>query len=378
MSSEDPPVDQDAPPDPELAAAEAELEKSNNSLAWELSKAAVDVAGIVDPTPISDCVGAAMSIADGDFLGAGLSLISVVPYIGDALGKTAKGARAAKKVAALRHAIAAQIARIAKLKSARKTISAGSRARSAANATKDIRRLKTGPKAPCPRKAAAKAAAAAGKGKLDLTLYPDWKQKLRGMSKKVRLAVARRRAELRKEVVPQVERNIRRLHPDWSSKKCREAAHKKTNEILDSFDWTKPDEIRLTKARKGQTFHKIQGEQPKDLSKVDAVYTSHGPAPKRMGDRARENAQNRSATPDQNPMTHSQEFKVGDGEGDVLVVEGPISGGRYKTQPQGGGKATWSDHREGGGNQAVLLSGFEGQAGGSPPLTGSRNVKLPK
>ena len=73
---------------------------------------AVDIAGIADPTPISDVVGAGMSLYTGDFIGAGLSLISIVPYAGDALGKTAKGARAAKKINDLRKRIEAAIAAV--------------------------------------------------------------------------------------------------------------------------------------------------------------------------------------------------------------------------------------------------------------------------
>ena len=112
--------------DPELAAAQAELDAANRELAWELSKAAVDVAGIADPTPVSDLVGAGMSLFDGDLIGAGLSLISVVPYVGDALGKTAKGARVAKKLAALEQRVAGATRKLASLR--KKVASAKSRA----------------------------------------------------------------------------------------------------------------------------------------------------------------------------------------------------------------------------------------------------------
>jgi len=100
----------------ELAAAEKELKKLNDELALDLAQAAVDAAGIVDPTPISDGVGAAMSLARGDLVGAGLSLVSMVPYLGDALGKTAKGARAAAKLDKLRKAIAATTAKVLKFR----------------------------------------------------------------------------------------------------------------------------------------------------------------------------------------------------------------------------------------------------------------------
>src|SRR5690606_25311655 len=80
---------------------------AQKELAWEVAKTAVDVAGLVDPTPISDLTGAAMSASDGDWKGAGLSLISVVPYLGDAVGKPLKGARAAAKIAKLEKKVAA-------------------------------------------------------------------------------------------------------------------------------------------------------------------------------------------------------------------------------------------------------------------------------
>ena len=97
--------------------AEADLAKLNADLKWELAQAAVDMAGIVDPTPISDVVGAGMSLARGDWIGAGLSLISVIPYAGDAIGKTAKGARALKRMNDLRKRIDAAIGLVQRLKS---------------------------------------------------------------------------------------------------------------------------------------------------------------------------------------------------------------------------------------------------------------------
>jgi hypothetical protein len=49
-------------------------------MAAELIQAGVDVAGILDPTPTSDALSAAMSLAKGDYLGAALSLVSMIPY----------------------------------------------------------------------------------------------------------------------------------------------------------------------------------------------------------------------------------------------------------------------------------------------------------
>ncbi|WP_153825228.1 PAAR-like domain-containing protein [Polyangium spumosum] len=86
----------------EEAACKAELEATNNAIRWEGFKLGVDAAGILDPTPASDLTGAALALADGDWLGGGLSVVSaVVPYAGDALAKGVKAARAAKALAKL-------------------------------------------------------------------------------------------------------------------------------------------------------------------------------------------------------------------------------------------------------------------------------------
>ncbi|MBI2376612.1 MAG: hypothetical protein HYV07_21630 [Deltaproteobacteria bacterium] len=50
----------------------------------------LDVAGIFDPTPLSDGVSMALSLADGDLTGAALSGVSMVPYAGDAFAKPVK------------------------------------------------------------------------------------------------------------------------------------------------------------------------------------------------------------------------------------------------------------------------------------------------
>lgn len=52
-----------------------------------------DITGIFDPTPISDGVAAGIDLSDGDVAGAGLSLLSMVPYLGDAVAKPVKFVR---------------------------------------------------------------------------------------------------------------------------------------------------------------------------------------------------------------------------------------------------------------------------------------------
>lgn len=49
-----------------------------------------DITGILDPTPISDGVSGVISLGKGDFSGAALSAVSMVPYFGDAVGKPLK------------------------------------------------------------------------------------------------------------------------------------------------------------------------------------------------------------------------------------------------------------------------------------------------
>ncbi len=49
-----------------------------------------DLAGIVDPTPISDGTSGTISLFKGDLGAAGLSVASMIPYAGDALAKPAK------------------------------------------------------------------------------------------------------------------------------------------------------------------------------------------------------------------------------------------------------------------------------------------------
>ena len=58
-----------------------------------------DITGIFDPTPISDGAGFLLSAAQGDALGAALSLVGIAPYAGDALAKPLKIAKKAPQTA---------------------------------------------------------------------------------------------------------------------------------------------------------------------------------------------------------------------------------------------------------------------------------------
>jgi|GEM_PF-6440657 len=82
--------------------AHREIENCQRELKELGLQAALDVAGVIDPTPTSDLLSAANSIRRKDYIGAGLTLLGVVPYLGDAIGKTAKGALIASRVAKLK------------------------------------------------------------------------------------------------------------------------------------------------------------------------------------------------------------------------------------------------------------------------------------
>lgn len=58
-------------------------------VSFDLLELALDLAGIADPTPVSDGASALLSIARGQWLDAAISGASMVPYIGD-LAKTGK------------------------------------------------------------------------------------------------------------------------------------------------------------------------------------------------------------------------------------------------------------------------------------------------
>ncbi|KQV84572.1 hypothetical protein ASD15_05120 [Massilia sp. Root351] len=90
-----------------LSDATTALAKADNDLKLEIAGAAADAAGLVDPTPASDIVGAGISIARGDYWGAALSTVSMVPYLGDALAKPAKAVRATKAIMGLEKKVAA-------------------------------------------------------------------------------------------------------------------------------------------------------------------------------------------------------------------------------------------------------------------------------
>ncbi|HEX8187129.1 MAG TPA: hypothetical protein VF586_02190 [Pyrinomonadaceae bacterium] len=69
-------------------------------LILDLTQMGLDIAGILDPTPISDGSNGVISLFRGDLLGAGISAVGFIPYLGDIakLGKVKKWARVVERV----------------------------------------------------------------------------------------------------------------------------------------------------------------------------------------------------------------------------------------------------------------------------------------
>jgi uncharacterized protein len=69
--------------------AQPSVDDERGALLLDLTQMVLDIAGIIDPTPISDGVSGVISLLRGDWLGAGISVASMIPYIGD-LAKAGK------------------------------------------------------------------------------------------------------------------------------------------------------------------------------------------------------------------------------------------------------------------------------------------------
>lgn len=141
----------------------AALAKADSELKWEMAGTAADVAGMVDPTPASDLIGAGLSLRKGDFLGAGLSVASMVPYLGDALAKPVKAVRATKSILAIEKKIAGLKKQLDALRAAEKQAEAAEAAAKQGKAATAA--AESGAKAPAAKKAAEQQDAAAKGGK---------------------------------------------------------------------------------------------------------------------------------------------------------------------------------------------------------------------
>ncbi len=99
----------------QIERLERDLKIAQKKLAFELGQTVLDIAGIVDPTPISDSISALMSLSKGDYVGAALSTVSILPYIGDVIGKPIKEVRNAKQIAQLEQRIEGLVKQLEKL-----------------------------------------------------------------------------------------------------------------------------------------------------------------------------------------------------------------------------------------------------------------------
>lgn len=78
---------------------EAPVVDEQTELAKDIFQFFLDIVGIVDPTGVADGMNGMISLGRGDYAGAIISLIGLIPYIGDAakLGKLPKYAKSVRK-----------------------------------------------------------------------------------------------------------------------------------------------------------------------------------------------------------------------------------------------------------------------------------------
>jgi hypothetical protein len=100
----------------ELAELEREAEEQKEEARKIARDLGIDLAATLDPTGLGDAGLAIKNLIEGDFIEAGLSGISAIPF-GDILGKSAKAARAAKRLDKLRSMMSASRGKIAAAKS---------------------------------------------------------------------------------------------------------------------------------------------------------------------------------------------------------------------------------------------------------------------
>jgi hypothetical protein len=96
-------ADSDEPLPSTLLNATDPLAERRRALYLELAQTSLDLAGIVDPTPVSDLTGAGLSALRGDGVGVLIAIAGIVPYVGDLakLGKLPKLAQVIEESIAL-------------------------------------------------------------------------------------------------------------------------------------------------------------------------------------------------------------------------------------------------------------------------------------
>ena len=96
---------------------------NGTSLVLDGLQLALSVAGVFDPTPTCDAIDGLISLLRGDYVGAGISALGMLPYVGDAakLGRLAKFADTAAQVGDLAKSATPMAAALPALGSARDT-----------------------------------------------------------------------------------------------------------------------------------------------------------------------------------------------------------------------------------------------------------------
>lgn len=100
----------------DLKNAEAELEAAKAEIAKLAIETGLDIAGILDPTPISDGIAAGMAWDRGDYIGMFGSMLGWVPWLGDAVGKPLKAWRSSVAATRLAEKFQKILAKLEKLK----------------------------------------------------------------------------------------------------------------------------------------------------------------------------------------------------------------------------------------------------------------------
>lgn len=79
-----------------------ELSGEDRELLLDVAQITLDLAGVIDPTPISDGTNVLVSVSRGDWFGAGLSGLGLIPFIGDLAkaGKLGRWMQTVEKVVA--------------------------------------------------------------------------------------------------------------------------------------------------------------------------------------------------------------------------------------------------------------------------------------
>jgi len=338
----------------EEAAAEAELRHAQDNMRFEMAQAAVDLAGIIDPTPISDGISASMSLYKGDLIGAGLSLVSMVPFVGDALAKSIKGPRTAARIAKLEAKILALTAKLNKAKEAAKAAAAetklGKKAKQVVGASAKLGKATSKAVGQCPaaQRVRDKVDKALKAGRFKkypiLKLRPNWKNKLKAMPAAERKAALAKRAEAREYWIDKAARK--------KGGNLSKAEKKAIQDKIDSFDWSEYKKIDYQKkVNKGDEFNRVVDQGNTKAGSGFLTRTEGNPLPGTSTE-----AREVRALPDTSKAEELAHFRA---EKDFEVMEGPLDGGSWAYHDDRGAVIAVGPQRTGGASQSVTMDGTD-------------------